>query len=516
MGTDVDMNGWHTAGAIFYSDVNQAIQEEGTSPESFDITASDGSASASGSFGTWQLTTGGAGQDIVLAVPIDSGTLTLDSDSRTLTPATASVMVRAEYVPGPDGRRALKVATSGTDVADVLNLEPAQSDFLVNAALASLLKQWLNENLGEFSQVFATVDMNVQFENEGIAWLKPSVTSYAVAEPQHPTPENSVFAVLCLIDGEEAPSDLAAQVSPYAIPENARGSFLIAPEKFLQHMMLAAVPLMFEGISTKPATEYFVIDNDGTRIRNTQKLTMQRTRLENGHEVNPSVAPSNFTIQVDTTELVITITAMGFTYSRGIEVSLNYEGRSILSYDAELGILDLTVTTQSGSGSVSVTKGMQIAEIVLGVATIVLSLVAAGGGTVARIASPVVKTAEAADLGAAQAGRQTVTGIQRMLLAAVNSILRGEPVALEQIAGRALSVMKIASIGAFCTGLMPAITQILQAYADHDYQSLPKITDLTDSAIGRAIRWPTAVPDLTLSSAQLNGALQFGLVRSQS
>ena len=44
--------------------------------------------------------------------------------------------------------------------------------------------------------------------------------------------------------------------------------------------------------------------------------------------------------------------------------------------------------------------------------------------------------------------------------------------------------------------------------------TVPKITELTDNALGRAVMWPEGVPRYTLASAQLNGALQFGLDRT--
>ena len=47
-GTSVNLNGWHTASAVTYADVNRAIAAQETSPGSFSVAASDGSASATG------------------------------------------------------------------------------------------------------------------------------------------------------------------------------------------------------------------------------------------------------------------------------------------------------------------------------------------------------------------------------------------------------------------------------------------------------------------------------------
>jgi hypothetical protein len=81
---------------------------------------------------------------------------------------------------------------------------------------------------------------------------------------------------------------------------------------------------------------------------------------------------------------------------------------------------------------------------------------------------------------------------------------------VSEIASRIASVAKIAFVGAFVTQLMPTTALIANAIADGDFQSMPKITDLTSNAMGKAVVWPAGVPGYVLASAQLNGALQFG------
>ena len=87
-------------------------------------------------------------------------------------------------------------------------------------------------------------------------------------------------------------------------------------------------------------------------------------------------------------------------------------------------------------------------------------------------------------------------------------------VELSEIAARAFSVAKVAGLGAFATVLSPSITQILEGVAQGNYQSMPKITDLTQNALDKATMWPEGVPGYKLVSAELNAALQFGLDHS--
>ena len=517
--TAVDMNGWDTVAAITYEDVNAAIALKKTWPATFSQAFPDNSASASGTFGPWSLTTGGAGPLIKLLIPITGGTFKSGNTSTPLTACAATVEVQAAFlaqVADPQSKD-LKLITqptgSLTKVATVMDLEPKQSSPLADAVFKQLLENWFNANLIQFDHVFVTVDFDTELLADGIKWLAPSFQGYAVAEPGiGATLQNSVFAVLTLIDGDKPPSILDLQVSPYAIPANARAAFLISAEKFLQHMMLQATPMMFKD-NPDPSTN-FIIDNDGKRIRNTQSLTLTATQLDSGKIVNPTVDPSNFTIEVDETELAIKITDMTFTYSPGITVHLNYHGTSILSYDAPNGILDLTVQDQGGDGSVEVSEAINAVEIALGVFALVATVVGAGFGAVSRIATKAVATATTAGIDAAEAVTVDLNAQAQVTVTCCRGIVSGSVTEVSNLAARFTSIAKVAAICAFCCGVPAAIMPIVSAVASNNYRGMPKITDLTDTALGKIVKWPAGVPGFTLSTAQLNGCLQFGFVKS--
>ena len=78
------------------------------------------------------------------------------------------------------------------------------------------------------------------------------------------------------------------------------------------------------------------------------------------------------------------------------------------------------------------------------------------------------------------------------------------------IAQIAATVSRVAGIAAFATSLMPVIYNVVKAMDEKDYNSLPKIADLTDGAIGRVVNWPEAVGVFKLVEMQLNHSLQFG------
>lgn len=532
MGEITDTEGWHTVAAITYSDVNAAIAANGTKPASFQVTATDESVSSSGQFGDWVLTLGGSGPNISMRIGITGGSITGpfgQHGAETTLPVAACafpILVRAQYIPhtGDPNVHDLKLDNSGqggdsapVTVGAYLDNKQPTSSFLANAGLQELLQQWLTDNINQFNALFASVDLDADYTLEGLSWLKPTYKGYAVAERvADPTLDNSTFAVMCLIDGDKPPADLAYAVSPFAIPDGARAGFLISANKFLQHMMLAAVPAMFKDIQNDDPTKHFVIDNDGTRIRNTGGLKLLKVKLENGHEVEPAISASQFAISVQEQELVIAMTDMVFEYSPGITVHLNYQGSSSLYYDKTKGLLDLAIKVQSGNGSVEVSKAIQITDIVLGVVAIVASLAAAAGGAVSKVATAAVQSATNAAITTAENVGESTEAVQQATVTALRGLISGSVEDVSAIASRASAVAKVAAAGAFAATLMPAITEIMKSVAEGDYQSMPKITELTDAAVGKTVIWPKEVGTFTLDSARLDGCLQFGLVKSAS
>ena len=174
MANVVDTNGWDTVAAIPYRDVNAAIIANSASPPNFSQTASDGSASANGTFGQWSLTTGGAGPDLMMSLPITGGTVTVGTTSHPITACVATVLVHAAFLPQPDHPHLKALRLSAAAVGDPANtaavqsLVPAQPNFLANAALGQLLQDWLNANLQSFNHVFAVVDLDAEFTVEGL------------------------------------------------------------------------------------------------------------------------------------------------------------------------------------------------------------------------------------------------------------------------------------------------------------------------------------------------------------
>lgn len=518
----VDTNGWHTVAAVHYADLNRAILAEGKTPPGFDIAASDGSAQAKGTFGPWSLQTGGSGPLIMMALPITGGTITIGGKATPITPCTATVKITASFL--DEGTLKHTLQNDQTVPVSVESCLPKQPGFMGEAVLVELLGMWLNQNLGKFNAVFGAVDLDAEYVSEGLSWLKPSFKGYGVAEHAiNPTLENSTFAILCLIDDQAPPDGLANMVSPYAIPDGCDAAFLLSPDKFLTHMMLASTPLMFQNIDNDPAGDHFVIDNQGTRISSTSSLTLKPFRLSGGKLVDSAVIDAgNFGIEISETELLLNITSMSFGYSLGVTIKLDYIGRSVIEYPTKDGngafidVLGLTVVGESGGGSVEVSKALDYATSILGVTSALTGLSGGIAGMVGKSAAIAGKAAGTTALQIGEAAGYDAEVVASNMARGITGFMKAGSLELEGFSSQCFGLMKFAGLASFATAILPATMAILKAVADGDYQSLPKITDLTSSAIGKTVIWPAAVPEFTVKSAQLNGCLQFGLVHQSA
>jgi hypothetical protein len=526
----VDMNGWHTVSALSYAAVNKSIAADGNYPGTFSQAAPDGSVTLSGCFGPWSLTTGGAGPLLKMALPITGGKLTINGPPSTqlaVPPCTATIEVHANFLPQPQGAQQrdlrLDLSPHQGSVVNVNNqMDPPLTNFLLASEVPQLLALWLNDNLSQFNHVFASVNLDADLSQAGVPWLAASHLGYAVAEPtKNATQDNCVFGVLCLIDGAQPPDGLAMQVSLSAIPPSAEAGFVISQDKFLQHMLLRSLPLMFAGIALLPAADYFALSADGTTISNTRPLQLLPTTMDDGKVINPALATGSFTLEVDATELKLMLSDMRFDYPYlgifhgALTVHLNYEATYTLQLDSAKGIIDLAVPAQRSSGSVTESKGLRITDEVLGIASIILSVLGLGGKAITKLVGAAIELGnDAANLGAAMAEASAPADMTQDILDALNEVQQGAQ-RMKSIGAVAAGITKVGLAGAAFTGLLPALDMVLKALANDEANKVPHIGTLVQAGIDNVVTWPKSIGDFQLSSVQLNQSLQFGLVRRQ-
>jgi hypothetical protein len=257
--------GWDTAFGIRIADANAAIVKAGSSPKTFAVSDPQDGISACGTFGNWQITTGGSGELVRLHVPIAAATIESKAGTDHVDNATALVDVRLNLLhqQDPSGKTShhLRVRTTApsesVNVASVwkVNYPSGQElPFLSKAALQGLLELWLNQNLDDFDHVFATVDLNRRVDQQAFQWLQPTDVSYAYSDL---AAADGMLAVLCMTGGRSS-RGLIQQASCQLIPGRQRAGLAIAKERVLAQLILPAMPQVFPG---SKSSDYRISDS---------------------------------------------------------------------------------------------------------------------------------------------------------------------------------------------------------------------------------------------------------------
>ena len=535
----VDLGEWDTASAASYALINEAIVAQKRSPPGFsaEIRAEGAKGPVEGKvddgvFGPWKLdATDGAGGDIYLTVPIASGKLTaMDIGTGKMTttdvrPCAASARVQAEFLPHDDEPKKsdLRIAKS-EDGVSVESIEPTDAvpDTMRRGVFESVLKQYMNDNLHAFGAVLATVDIGADYDEAKVPWSRPSYTGYAVNRPARGTEEDAVLGVLTLLDGAQAPSVMTYSVPYNALPDGADAAFVLSRRKFLEHMMLPAMPTLFGG-DAKP--ESFEINNEGTQIQNTTALMLRDVKLSDDDVIDLAVSAHGFTLSIEGDQLKVSIEDATFDlsdthwYDVGLEGHLTYE----TSYTVELLDKCVALSEKVSKATLSSTKKGWLLGVEIGLAAVTILASFVGAGVAAapklvRFLGVAEAAADGAATGAAVVGATTApvraggvladgAGYASALAGASQA---GEAVSLTTKIGRVLKVAAALTPGVMI-GAMTGGLFIRDALTASDIQDQSAdVTDEMVKAIRGTVVWPEQIGHLELSSVALNGSLVFG------
>lgn len=261
-GTDqqVDTYGWDTVFAIAIPDVNRAIAGRKSSPPGFDYRDDAGHVTCQGRFGDWWVCPGGDGSNLYVALPVTAVRGSYpgaggQNVAFTYDRLTAVVEIKLRFVPHGDAAadpnsgtfHDLVVRSASEDPADPVaalvrvewengDVQPPLATYVIEGAITG----WCNAHLDAFAHVFATVNLNRYIDRDQWAFCNPSYTSYAYIDGA--TVDQSLLGVLCMTGGRTTSTNLQ-QISPFTIPGSSRAGFLVSQKRFLEDLVLPAIPL---------------------------------------------------------------------------------------------------------------------------------------------------------------------------------------------------------------------------------------------------------------------------------
>lgn len=453
-----DTFGWDTAFAIRVTDVNSTFAKPGVSPSTWSQ-VNDPEYRGAGDFSAWRVALGGSGSNLHMDIPIPTGSMHYQGNDYSMDGSVATIEVKLEFVPqptpaaSPNGKVVdLRIAA---DVVSVLDLQlgvpqPTSIKFL----MMGLLSDWFNANLDTFTHVFCSVNLNMKADEDQFQWLKPTTVGYAYVDGADE--QNAFFGVLAMTENRSA-QGLPYQISPEVIPEGARAGLLISPERYLEKVLLPAIPELFLDAGAVD----FEVNEAAVELRNARPLLMKET-VANGRKYTPDVPTAHFSVRVKGDELVLDMRKVHAEFSPGIDMYMDYTSYSRLELvqrsDGTHAIHFVEARPSDTTHVVEVASWVRWTEVVAGiVAGVITAFVGVKGDAVFK----------------------TVT---RKIIAAV--------------------------ICALVLGTLAAMGEILAAVAADDVEKLPGV-DLLALNVTNPVIWPGA-SEFTLTSAGLNAALRLG------
>ncbi|KPQ10493.1 MAG: Clostridium P-47 protein [Saliniramus fredricksonii] len=416
---NVDTYHWDTVYSASYDVVNAAIKKHNTFPASFSFNSPEG-VDISGDWEDWELSVGGSGADIQMVCKVKSGSVTAMGQTGDLTGSQLRIQFNLESVvgsashafqdptakPGKGKPNVLQTRLTGEDGVSAIsvldtactfpNLDPATFGLIIDA-LPGVFGKYFNANKADFKHVFHVMMINEEADKDAFTWIKPSAVGYAVAAPgTRPSSATSVFGALAMVDGgqigplQEPSVDVATLAG---LPEGANSAFTISAAKFTRHLLLPGAIATIQGSKASD----FTLSDSGLNITNANKLTWGH--FDTGHGTHsPVIDAGNFLMRLDGDHVLVEITDAHFSPSAGITLHMNltqrFSFKTVKRKDGKFVFIpDIkSFGNPSITTNVSVSRGMEISEIVIGS----IGIVAAFAGGASGLASFLSDGAETA------------------------------------------------------------------------------------------------------------------------
>lgn len=345
-GNSYSTNGWDAVSVCKVSDLNMAIEKQGTYPLNIDYTLKDGDDTykLSASFKPWSITAGGDGGNVNLKITFDNNKdnyFMMGKIKKQITSCSAEIQVHLEYFPQPEkvakaGSYALNLDKKASQVnpVSVIAFESNLPKLAIQPIAQAVFSAWINseDTLKKINILFATAELST-YDTEEFEWLIPTYSSYAFTNIGGDITKCK-FAVLCMLKGRTPP--LVHQMPAIEFTEENNCAFMLNREVFVEYQLLPALPKSFAESSVSDFTL-----NKSDKISITAKNLKMKSVQYNGSDYYPKL--KNMTITVDEyciscevdfdTEISAGIIAHTFVRTKNkVQLGKNSDGKAIMEY----------------------------------------------------------------------------------------------------------------------------------------------------------------------------------------
>ncbi len=248
----MDLHGWDIAYALSIDKVNKALaNNNGTIPQTFSF--DEQGIEMRGTFGAWQIVTGGSGKLLRMNFPISSGTFSMPGQGEA-TLDGVTLVAEIDLTLLPDGADKKKLAFNmkavakngaiGPGLVYPINLLDPKHHLNTeqHSLVYSLLPGYLVEHAAQVSFVFANVNFAKPASN---SWLAPIESDYAYVGKN----DGSSFLAILSVTSQRDISGLERTLDPNVVTGTNNAGILISSDLFLQNVILPSMPQSFPGTS---------------------------------------------------------------------------------------------------------------------------------------------------------------------------------------------------------------------------------------------------------------------------
>lgn len=502
----IETNGWDTIYAIPFSEVNRSIVNKSNSPTTFSEaeTNDNGTTSFNGVFTHWSLDRGGDGQILMMKLPITSATFSTSLINQNFTNGYAIIQLNLAWMADPNNpsyqNLIINNDSNTVQVIDIVfdSLSPA-----VKGIMLQYLHNWLIKNVAQFTNIFATININEIADTASFSWLMPTAVSYAVKDVDN---TNSIFAILCMTENRTAPS--SSQVSANALTSSANSALIISPERVIAKMFY---PNIF-GIFKNATLANFSIGNTKLYITNNVDLEFEDQSMPDGNRKTLSVKKDNFRLEIQDSRIIMTLNKISFNYSHGVDVNFNHVSDATMDIKAD-GAFNLNIVGSNTDVGIETSTGVLVGEILGGIAAAVVGAILGGliGGALAGGEEAAANVAaELGEEGVANAiPMQTVGEGAQIAPEVVVDVAAQTPGKFTTFFAQNWTKMLGGFVGIVIGGAtVPSTMAGVGALAKG---TTPDLKKFGADAI-KPVAWPsTSNNEFTIAGGSLNGALQLAI-----
>ncbi|QDX94824.1 hypothetical protein EEL30_22565 [Brevibacillus laterosporus] len=592
---DLSLMGWDTSYVTSFSNVNKNIQQKKLYPEKFYYEFTDTSLgfplefSLNGTFDSWEITTGADGQNVNFICKINENSflhyITADKmyrlasreDPNPVLEPYMKIQLKLKYLnstektitdstgKGNGYQVDLKVKTDQDTSGDqpVILVKTHFSNEipeLIAMFVEIMFKNWFNENIDKFENIFSHLLLEETAKDENFQWLKPTDKYYGVAEGKdengQPSLDTSVFAVMTMVENRKNnyPQHTVDARLLHAV-KNAKdtndSAFGIDMPLFVDKWLGRGLNIMQVG-----TPDQFEKTDNGLFIQNKERIQFGTVYDHNENEVPSYVDPKKFRLGITNNQMVLDIEDLTWEQARGIIGHANYTqhyGLSLKSGVDELGkeYKNVLVPSEEGEATLTLTYTLedwyQREQLIIEIATGLALSIAAGaffsatsavfrqasayisqqfskiGTTMMRAVISLKELLKRAGTNASQAARREMIELTTFNITRAPSYVGlNSPGVMYQVLQQprtlwsriweissksALVFTQMAVIGA--AGMLPtAIAKYLDYLAEEHYSELPTIDAFLANCVG-AVKWPDN-SELQVETARLQGIYLMG------